>query len=135
MDYAENFTCTAQDEVQGAHWVTQSVTIHPMMALINSSDNPGNITNNEAIIFISNDLTHDADGVAHFLSLAYPHLKNKYGIQHVEEFSGCCATQYRCAKCFADISLPKDVTLNHNYFEASHGKSSADWLPLPNMIA
>ena len=80
------------------------------------------------MIFITNDLTHDADGVAHFLSVAYPYLTKKYGIQHVEEFSDCCATQYRCAKSFADVSLSKGVTVNHNYFETSHGKSSADGL-------
>ena len=40
MDYAENYVCTAQDEVQSAHWVNQAVTIHPIQAFVNSSDVP-----------------------------------------------------------------------------------------------
>ena len=29
MDFAENYTCTYQDEVQAAHWAHDQVTIHP----------------------------------------------------------------------------------------------------------
>ena len=131
MDFAENYSCTAQDEVQSAHWVNQSVTIHPMMAFINSSSEPGKITNKEAIIFISNDLKHDAESVAHFTSISHPHLKSSYGISHIEEFTDCCAQQYRCGKSFSNLShVQTDLGLSvkHNYFEASHGKASADGL-------
>lgn len=128
MDYAENYVCSSQDEIQSAHWVNQAVTIHPMMAFINASDEAGNTTHTEALICITSDLIHDADGVAHFVSTTYPYLQQKYGIQHVEEFSDCCAVQYRCAKSLADISFATNVSVNHNYFEASHGKSSADGL-------
>ena len=73
MDYAENYACSSQDEIQSAHWVQQAVTIHPMMAFINNSDKAGTITHNESLVFITDDLKHDADGVAHFVSLAYPY--------------------------------------------------------------
>ena len=29
MDFAENFTCNYQDEVQAAHWAHDQVTVHP----------------------------------------------------------------------------------------------------------
>ena len=90
MDYAENYTCTSQDEIQSAQWVTQAVTIHPMMAFINTSDISETQTNSEAMVFITSDLKHDADGVEHFKSIAYPYLQHKYGIVHIEEFSDCC---------------------------------------------
>ena len=109
MDYAENYVCTSQDEIQKAHWVNQDVTIHPVMAFINASSEAERITNTEALIFISSDLVHDADGVALFVSIAYLYLQRKYGINHVEEFSDCAAVQYRCAKSFANISFANCV--------------------------
>ena len=127
MDYAENYVCSSQDEVQSAHWVNQAVTVHPIQVFINSSDEVGNITNKEALVFISDDLKHDADGVNHFRGIAYEHLSSTYSITHVEEYSDCCAQQYRCAKSFADLSMTT-LTVRHNYFESSHGKSSADGL-------
>ena len=131
IDYAENYSCLAQDEVQSAHWSKTQATIHPVMAFINEENVVGPFTHKTSIICISDDLKHDADGVAHFMSKVYPYLKQKHGISHVEVFSDCCAGQYRCSKSFADLALhPKiyHTTINHNYFESSHGKSSADGL-------
>ena len=74
-------------------------------------------------------MKHNADGIACFMSQAYPYMKEKYAITHVEVFSDCCAGQYRSAKSFADLSdhpSKYKTTIAHNYFEASHGKSSAD---------
>ena len=119
MDYADNYVCSYQDEIQSAHWVNPPVTIHPMMAFINSLSTQGTTTHNESLIFITPNLKHNADGVEQFRSIAYPYLQKKYKITHVEEYSDCCAVQYRCGKSFADISLVKEVTINHNYFEPS----------------
>ena len=129
MDFAENYTCTSQDEIQSAHWVNQAVTIHPIQAFINGSDDAGVITNKESLIFISDDLRHDADAVAHFKSITYKHLADKYGIVRIDEFSDCCAQQYRCGKSFVDIAMcTGPMRVKHHYFEASHGKNSADGL-------
>lgn len=32
MDFAENFTCTALDEVQSAYWTSEQVTLHTSVA-------------------------------------------------------------------------------------------------------
>ena len=81
----------------------------------------------EALVFISDDLKHDADAVDHFRHITYTHMSSVYGITQVEEFSDCCAQQYRCGKSFVDISMAP-LAVRHHYFEASHGKSSADEL-------
>ena len=31
LDFAENFSCSYQDEVQAAHWHHQQVTLHPIV--------------------------------------------------------------------------------------------------------
>ena len=94
MDYAENYVCSSQDEIQSAHWVNPAVTIHPMMAFINSSSTQGTTTINESLIFITPDLKHDADGVEQFRSIAYPYLQQKYKITHVEEYSEKIFVEY-----------------------------------------
>ena len=131
MDYAENYTASYQDETQAAHWSQNQVTIHPMMTFVNSAEMKGPATNKEAIIILSKDMKHDADGVNHFINMAHTHLIEKFHIKHFEHFSDCCAAQYRCSKSFMDLSMmPIDhgVSVSHNYFEPSHGKSSADGL-------
>ncbi|VDI13634.1 Hypothetical predicted protein [Mytilus galloprovincialis] len=35
LDFAENFTCLWQDEVQGAHWSYDQVTLHPIVSYYN----------------------------------------------------------------------------------------------------
>ncbi|XP_064619490.1 uncharacterized protein LOC135482935, partial [Lineus longissimus] len=132
IDFAENYSCTNQDEVQSGHWGDKpQATIHPVMAFINKGNDHGPFTHKAALIFISDEKKHDADAVATYMSIAYPYLRKEYGVTHVEEFSDCCAAQYRCGKSFADFSFYEHdfaVSVQHNYFESSHGKSSADGL-------
>ena len=45
IDYAENYVCAAQDEIQSAHWVNESVTIHPIQVYINASETGVTINN------------------------------------------------------------------------------------------
>ena len=131
MDYAENYTASYQDETQGAHWSQNKVTMHPMMTFVNSAEMKGPATNKETIIILSNGMKHDADGVNHFINMAHTHLIEKFHIKHFEHFSDCCAAQYRCSKRFMDLSMMQidhGMSVSHNYFEPSHGKSSADGL-------
>ena len=115
MDFAENYKCTEQDEAQAAHWSQKSATIHPIMGFINSSEIPGPFTHKEAIIMISNDLKHDVYAVKKFNDLALQHLKQKFTIQHVRVFTDCAASQYRCSKSLAEISM-----LHQNHISISH---------------
>ncbi|XP_064653111.1 uncharacterized protein LOC135503466 [Lineus longissimus] len=117
---------------KSGHWGDKpQATIHPVMAFINKGNDHRPFTHKAALIFISDEKKHDADAVATYMSIAYPYLRKEYGVTHVEEFSDCCAAQYRCGKSFADFSFYEHdfaVSVQHNYFESSHGKSSADGL-------
>ncbi|XP_072046381.1 uncharacterized protein [Amphiura filiformis] len=130
IDFAMNYTCFLQDEVQSYHWAPPQVTIHPCYTYINLSEKVSAPTHTEAIIMISSDLQHDAAAVAKFMSLCSEHLKKCYpGITHMFQFSDCAASQYRCCTSFADISFSQEdlgLQVQRHYFESSHGKSPAD---------
>ena len=127
IDYAENYNCISQDEVQSAHWSNTSITIHPVMVFVNDTDLPGVFKKKESNIFISDDVKHDADGVAHFMTITYQYLKQKYPhLKHLEQFSDGAASQYKCAKSLCNIAEQAKthrLSIRHNYFESSHGKS------------
>ena len=129
IDFAMNYTCFLQDEVQSYHWSPPQVTLHPCYAYINASSAASAPTHTEAVIFISSDLRHDAAAVAKFMELCSGHLKKSYGITNLIQFSDCAASQYRCSTSFADLSFCMEdlgVITQRNYFESSHGKSPAD---------
>jgi hypothetical protein len=64
-DFAENFICFNQNEIQGAHWMRNSVTIHPTIVTCNYMC-PDNQIVEECIDIISDDLVHDAHAFQHF---------------------------------------------------------------------
>lgn len=131
-DFAENYSCGIQDEVQAYHWSQAQVTIHPTMAYINASlEVSPEPTHTEAVFIITDDPKHDAAAVETFMKVTNTHLKQKYDLQAVTQFSDCCAAQYRGKTSFADASFTKqdhDLDLTRHYFESSHGKSAADGL-------
>uniref|UniRef100_A0A0L8GE63 Uncharacterized protein n=1 Tax=Octopus bimaculoides TaxID=37653 RepID=A0A0L8GE63_OCTBM len=106
--------------------------IHLVMGFVNVRSTRGPFTHKQGIVFISNDLKHDADGVAHYLDMLYTYLQQTHpGLEHLEQYSDGCACQYRCARSFHDLSehaCKHKITITHNYFESCHRKSSADGL-------
>ena len=127
MDFSENYSCSLQDEVQSYHWSQSQITIHPMVAYVNGSDEVGKPTHIESYVAISDDLAHDSAAVEMFASLAEGQLKRKHKITKIVQFTDCCAVQYRCKTVLADISTA-ELETERNYFEASHGKSPSDGL-------
>ena len=105
MNFSENYGCSMQDEVQTYHWCQEQVTVHPIMAYINANTTERNITHREGIVFISNDMKHDAVAIAKFTELCHNYLKTKFGVTRIEEYSDCCAGQYRSKTVFALQSI------------------------------
>lgn len=72
MDFAENYSCRYQNEVQSAFWDTNQVTIHPMMTYYftetEDDTNDSKVLRKHAIIGISDDRKHDADSAEMFRS-------------------------------------------------------------------
>jgi hypothetical protein len=79
--YAENFTCFSQNEIQGAHWMRNSVTVHPTILNYNSPECPDSIVE-ECVDIISDDLVHDAHAFQHFLQVIHQHLTTTQPVSH-----------------------------------------------------
>ena len=63
MDFAENYSCVAQQEVQSAHWAHNQVTVHPTVAYYRCQNDECEKTVTENILFVSDDKVHDAGAV------------------------------------------------------------------------
>ena len=59
FDFAENYTAQQQDEVQSAHWAQDQITLHPIVCYYNT----GFISKTHEVVFISDDIKHDAQFV------------------------------------------------------------------------
>ena len=60
MDFAENYACTAQDEVQSAHWKQPQITLYTSVAWFRSDI--------FLHVIISGNLKHDIYAVVEYLS-------------------------------------------------------------------
>ena len=56
MDFAEDYRCRSQEEIQSAYWSQTQVTIHPVVAYYKKD---GKLTH-QSYVFISNEPSHDA---------------------------------------------------------------------------
>ena len=77
MDFAKNYACVAQQEIQSAHWGHGQISIHPTIAYYRCDKKDCDGIIREAIIFVSNDLTHDSHAVNCFVGITNKHLKEK----------------------------------------------------------
>ncbi|MES9901055.1 MAG: hypothetical protein ABW168_00060 [Sedimenticola sp.] len=129
LDFAENYACISQMEIQTAHWFHQQVTIHPVVAYYNC--HKCDETVQECLYFVSDDLTHDAHAVHRFVSATNAHLRNKRGIdiEHQVQFSDGCASQYKSVTPFIDISYSFNdfgFPVERHFYGSRHGKGPCD---------
>ena len=74
FDFAENFSCTFQDEVQAAHWYYEQCTVHPIVCYYKCPHCRETVT--ESLVFISDDKLHDFNAVHAFVKEAVHHLRS-----------------------------------------------------------
>ncbi len=85
----------------------------------------------DALIFLSDDLTHDHHAVAKFLNMATKHLKEVRGLDmkmQVQVNDGC-ANQYKKATAFVDISFGQEdykCKVERSFYGSEHGKGESD---------
>ena len=130
MDYAENYQCRFQGEVQSAFFDQNQVTIHPMMAYYKERMENEELLVKHAIIGITDDHQKGALGVKMFEKEAITIIEREKGknLRTVHEFTDGCASQYKGKISFFDISKQKEPDVTRNFFETSHGKSVCDGL-------
>ena len=66
VDFAENYRCFFQDEIASAYYQYSQATIHPAQLFYCCGDEDCSQTVSDAVIFISNDLTHNHHAVRVF---------------------------------------------------------------------
>ena len=125
VDFAENYTCVHQDQIQSAYFAAVQVTIMP---LIGSYPCPvcAKELVHDSIAFISDDLVHDASAVQTFNSI-YKDMLQEEGIsteRHIQ-FSDGCAGQYKSRVPFFHLS-GSQAGNEVAFFESGHGKSLCD---------
>ena len=125
LDFAQNYRCVYQDEVQSAHFGYAQVTLHPIISYYCCSFCPSVIR--EELVFISSDLSHSASSVFDFSTEATDHLQNVRGIkiEKIIQFTDGCGSQYKSKIPFFHISI-SDVPLQRSFFGSRHGKGPAD---------
>ena len=129
IDFAENYTCFSQNEIQGAHWAKDSVTIHPCIALYRCPRD--NEIVDECIDIISDDLLHDSHAVHCFMTKVIHHLKvtRNANFEHAYVISDGCAAQYKSRVPFMDVSCSLDdygITIERCFYGSRHGKNRCD---------
>jgi hypothetical protein len=84
IDFAENYTCIAQDEVQSFHWVQPQVSLFTISAWYNGQHYPA--------IIVSDDLDHSKRSIIPYLEKI---LKDfPVGISHVSIWSDGPSPQF-----------------------------------------
>ena len=128
MDFAENYGCRYQNEVQSAYFDQVQVTLHPIMAYYMAPQNDGTFMKvKHAIVGITADVKHDVSAVMHFEEEALKLISKHTDVAKIFQWTDGCAAQYKGRSSFASISL-RQIPIQRNFFETSHGKSVCDGL-------
>ena len=129
MDFSENYQCKSSEEIQSAYWNTSFVTLHPAV-VYTPSENDDQDIKHENIVYISDDLTHNASSVVTFVKDLNDRLKElDPDIEAVHYWTDSPTSQYRNKTIFYMTSLHQEmfgVRATWNYFEAGHGKGPCD---------
>ena len=128
-DFAENFKCVIQDEIQGFYWNKQSCTLHPIVICYKKD----NILTQKSICFISDDLNNETcfvyEGMKQTVNIIKEEIFTEPIMMHY--FSDGCAGQYKNCKNFINLCLhERDFSIKcvWSFFATSHGKSPCDGL-------
>lgn len=102
MDYAENYKCGYQEEVQSPFFNQNQVTIHPMMCYYQED----NTLVKHAIIGVTDDPKKDNAGVLKIGEAALEIIEKNKGkkLRNLNEFTDGCACQYKGKSEFHDLS-------------------------------
>ena len=129
-DFAENYRCTHQDEIQAAYYMYQQATVHPMVGYYKCPSCEEAVVE-ESVVFITPDLKHDAYAVRQFTDRLDNHIKKRaVDFRHQVQFSDGCASQYKSKLSFMHVSERSvdGSSFERVYFGSRHGKGPCDAL-------
>ena len=123
-DFAQNYLCKHQNEVQGLHWRHKQVTLMPTVAHYKCSKCQQLVTHE--IVHVTDDMKRDAHLVKMFTDKSIQVLKdNKVNIRKIIEFTDQAPSQYKNKTAFTYLAN-SDIPTQRNYFGVRHGKTSCD---------
>jgi len=129
VDFAENYTCQHQDEVQAAHWSQQQVTLFTVAIWTKDSDDN---TKCSSHVIVSDDLDHDKKSVTVFMDIVVNNFvkKNFPQVKVVDIFSDGPTSQFknRYMAGFYHTLQRKGLKIKWHFFATSHGKGVVDGL-------
>ena len=125
-DFAQNYLCLHQHEVQGLHWSHAQVTLHPSCISYRCPVSDCNQVVLHEIVHISNDTKHDAHLVKRF-QMANVEILKKRGvpIRKIIEFTDQAPSQYKNKTAFHYMTHEK-IPTQRNFFGVRHGKGPCD---------
>lgn len=102
MDFAENFLCQTNDEIQSAYWNATAATIHPVVIYHKSMQGACEHTN---LAFVSNVNHYNPSAVLATLKKLVPHVHSKFSKAKVIHYwTDSPSSQYRNRFIFTIIS-------------------------------
>ena len=125
-DFAENYKFVVQDEVQGFHWNTQQITLHPVVIYFREH----NEIKSKSFCFLSDDMEHDVSMVYKIQQTMTTFIREWLpDVQQIQYFSDGCAGQYKNKSNFFNLCKHEEdfgLKASWTFFATSHGKSPCD---------
>lgn len=123
--------CEFQDEPQFVHYSLKHITVHPVVSFFRCPTATCNEIARHDVVFLSDEIGHNADAVLKFQTITYKYLRETLGlsISHIVEFTDGCVAQYKSKVPFYRISRSEQTfgcTPQRCYFGSHHGKGPAD---------
>ena len=126
LDFAEDYRCRSQEEVQSAYWNTSTVTLHPAVVYFRQAEK----VKVKSFVFVSNEIRHDAKFIFALLKKLIPHVKLLVpNAKHCHFFSDSPTLQYRNKTIFKLISYHREhfgLEATWNYSKDGHGQGPCD---------
>ena len=119
VDFAENFTCVAQDEVQSAHWKQNQITLFTSVAWFRGSI--------QSEVIASDNLKHDKTAVIVFMDELLSKTPKEAG--KVKIWSDGPNSQFKnrfVMRTLKFLSKKHTITIQWNFSATSHGKGPVD---------
>ena len=125
IDFAENYTCYQQDEIQAAHWSQDQVTLFTVAIWSQSKE-----SSFASHVIVSDDLSHDKKSVAVFIDKILKEVKEcNPGLKVVHIFSDGPSSQFKNRYIVSFLKAyhqKTGVKILWHYFATSHGKGVVD---------
>ncbi|XP_030827949.1 uncharacterized protein LOC115928135 [Strongylocentrotus purpuratus] len=119
VDFSENFTCVAQDEVQSAHWNQRQVSLFTAALWYSGSLH--------SHILASDDLTHSKETIIAYLDVLLGYLPDT--VTSISIWSDGPASQFKnrfVAAALCTLQEAHKIQIKWNFFSTSHGKGPVD---------